>query len=400
MKASTPKSTKASATKAVIAKAASRNTAKKNAVTKKALGASNGSQVANLNRQGEQRRISGDYTGAIEAFDAVLAQAPDNTWTLAHRGAAKSAMGLLQQRKGEPNAPTGAIEDLERALELKGGQYAWARAQLGEAYRCVARDNFPLLMKRERYDELLALTEKAELSFTHVLSDESHQDDAWALAHRGAARALIYVVQLHKAQQQGSRRASSGEGYDVLAEQDFQQAISLNPGYSWALASYGFLLTLKKQFSAARGLADRAAATDTFHRLHIARTMAQLSYYEEQYDRAITEASEAVRANPEDFLARYILAASMVQRDDTPLAHAFLETSRRQLLEVRSLVNYLLASVDRHAGLLQGGSGPLEDARKHPALESIGLFEVDPVWADTRTETPRLLAGTKKKTRR
>jgi hypothetical protein len=90
----------------------------------------------------------------------------------------------------------------------------------------------------------------------------------------------------------------------------------------------------------------------------------------------------------------------MVQRDDTPLADAFLETSRRQLLEVRSLVNYLLASIDKHAGKHQVGSGPLEDARKHPALESIGLFEVDPVWADTRTDTPRLLAGTKKKTRR
>lgn len=402
MKASTPKSTKASAAKAVIAKAASRNVAKKNTVTKKAVGApTGGSHIANLNRQGEQRRISGDHTGAIEAFDEVLAQAPDNTWTLAHRGAAKSAMGLFQQRKGEANAPTGAIEDLERALELKDGQYAWARAQLGEAYRCVARDSFPFLMKKERYDELLALTEKAELAFTHVLADDSHQDDAWALAHRGAARALIYVVQLHKAQQQGSRRASAGAGYDVLAEQDFQQAISLNPGYSWALASYGFLLTLKKQFGAARVLADRAAATDTFHRLHIARTMAQLFYYEEQWDQAITQGSEAVRANPEDFLARYILAASMVQRDDSPLAHAFLETSRRQLLEVRSLVNYLLASIDQHAGLDQGGgSGPLEDARKHPALESIGLFEVDPVWADTRTHTPRLLAGTKKKTRR
>lgn len=335
----------------------------------------NKAQLANLNRLGEQLRMSGEFTGAIKQFDEVLKEEPGNAWTLAHRGAAKLSMGQLTTPLRSKNGP-GAIEDLEAALKLRAN-YPWAQSRLGEAYRSLARNQFPEFMKEGRYTELLALTHKAEGYFTQVLTLDDQEDNTWALAHRGATRALTFVVMVHQGAPPSRSRKQS---YDVLAEEDLKQAIALNPSYAWALATYGFLLTLKKRYAQAGEVANRAAAADTQQRLHIARTMCQLSYYDGQLDEAVNRGWEAMRANPEDFVARYFLAASMMRQERSAVSRAFMESTRKELLEVRSVVDYLLASTHMHLG------ANVEPAFEHPVPETVGLYQLDPVWKGSRAK--------------
>jgi tetratricopeptide (TPR) repeat protein len=76
---------------------------------------------------------------ALADFDRAIAQNPENSWTLAHRGETRRLMGRYDE----------ALADFDRAIALKPA-YAWALAHRGETHRLMGR-----------YDEALADFDRA-----------------------------------------------------------------------------------------------------------------------------------------------------------------------------------------------------------------------------------------------
>src|ERR1700753_1944797 len=80
---------------------------------------------------GEAFRRTGLYSNAIHCFDEAIREAGARPypWALAHRGAAWSALGGLQE----------AIHDLQEAIHVSENRYPWAWGQKGEAHRLMAK---------------------------------------------------------------------------------------------------------------------------------------------------------------------------------------------------------------------------------------------------------------------
>lgn len=80
---------------------------------------------------GHQRRVEGDFEGAIAAYESALALDPNNVEANAGLGAALLARGRAEA----------AIESLQRATELAPDHY-WSHRLLGSAYLSLQR--YPL----------------------------------------------------------------------------------------------------------------------------------------------------------------------------------------------------------------------------------------------------------------
>ncbi len=203
-----------------------------------------------LTRRALDRFSAARYEEALGFFDALLALAPGDAWTLAHRAETRLRLG----------DPISALADFDDALAMRP-DYPWAHAHRGVCLR-----------KSGRYSEALA-------AFNHALALRS--DNAWALVHRANMhmalgqfqRALDDVDRALILNPEALPHPAGERGLILNALRRFQEsaaccrdALARDPADFVAAYSLAVARTRLKGVAAERGhtsaLRDRLAAAD------------------------------------------------------------------------------------------------------------------------------------------
>lgn len=318
--------------------------------------------AANAARQGESLRLSGNYSQAITCFDLAIALKPDYWWALAHRGAARGALGAF----------TGAHEDFTRAQESRSSPYPWLMAQQGEVFRQQAR----ALLATDA-GEGLSCVGKAIAAFTAAC--ETMTKDPWVLAHRGAAHTLRYWVNLHKDSEEAERDYTQGDA-------DFTAACQLNPSYGWAFAFRAFLVGLRGDLDLSQQLIGEAQMKGLDRPLTILRVMMQLAIYRNDprgFESAVGFAWQTLQLDSEDSFARYYVADGL-KALGSPDADAAIRRARLALNDTQALLLAMMGGLDCMEGKTLLAMGKLADLLAHRNIEALAMIERDPAWAPVR----------------
>ncbi|AUX42524.1 uncharacterized protein SOCE26_039570 [Sorangium cellulosum] len=363
--------------------------------------------------QGEVNRIQGNYSEAINCFSAALsdlAEAAQSSsaaaerrerrriWLLAHRGAAYGAMLAIEE----------AHKDLEDAIKARKSPYPWALAQLGEAHRLFALGCMAKLDRKDLWDHL-------SLSIHYFNQGIKHKPgDPWAHAHRGATYANAYWAARRLAELDfdlcmfgeptaGGPEVLGVEVSEVLehavprllqekpetlakrANEDFQRAFELSPGYAWAYGFHAFQLVLEDKFESAMAQLGKAQIFDVNLRMSVQmlRNMAKLWSYQKQYDLSVKAAWLALQKNPADLVAAYFVAVGLKKQNDPTAPLAIRQT--RQLLETAQVgIEYMRLSLDQLEGKLSGDKldSELKSVLERGDIEVKSIFFHDPTWDD------------------
>jgi tetratricopeptide (TPR) repeat protein len=279
---------------------------------------------------GEAFRRSGLYSNAVQCFSEAIAAAGAHPypWALAHRGAARSALGALDE----------AIVDLDQAVHATGNHYAWAWGQKGEAHRLLAKRFLHKPIPPE-------FTRHIDLSIKCF--DEARKQSpasSWAVAHKGATYALLYLAKLPE------HDKKVGE----LGCKAFEEATKMNPTYAWAYVFHAYLLGLMGEFNQkARDCLAAGLLYDSSHRLIVLRGICELYSYDrpteekpelDNGDQAILVGWQALQQDPEDLASRYVVAKELTRTKD-PSAAAATHDARCRLRYARSRINAMLSGL-------------------------------------------------------
>lgn len=322
--------------------------------------------AANVARHGESLRLSGNYSQALTYFDRAIELKPDYWWALAHRGAARGALGAF----------AGAHEDFERALASRGSPYPWLLAQRGEVFRQQAR----ALMSTDP-PQGMSFADQAIAAFT--AAHETMTQDPWVLAHRGATHTLRYWVNLHKNSEEAERDFKQGDA-------DFVAAGQLNPAYGWAFAFRAFLVGLRGDLDLSEKLIGEAQLKGLDRPLTILRVMMQLAIYRNDprgFESAVGFAWQTLQLDNEDSFARYYVANGL-KSTGSPDAAAAIRRARLALHDTQSLLLAMLGGLDCMEGKLELAAGKLADLLAHRNIEALAMIERDPAWEPLRSGDP------------
>lgn len=200
-----------------------------------------------------------DHTDTLADFNRAIAQEPENSWTIAHRGE-------LYRRMARYEA---ALADFDQAIALNAA-YAWAFAQRGETYRLL-----------KRYADALT-----DFNRAIVLKP----DYTWAIAHRGETYRLV------------DRYA------DALA--DFDRALELNPNYAWIFACRCLLYEQTRRYEESLQDLDRTVALDETIFSAWRSDRGLLLSFCGRYAEAIAWCEQCLAETPNDPLLLYALAVT------------------------------------------------------------------------------------------
>lgn len=214
--------------------------------------------------------------------------------------------------------------------------------QLGEALRLYARD---VDFSRER-DGLTATVRTMTASMRcfdraiALMQDQPSKQQAWALAHRGAARTMGYWLKKTIQDEVGGDifGASKGEGAGQnpgvfeLAAQDFKDALKKDSGYGWCKQFKAFLLTIRggeNDFDQARHLLEtsRELGAPVDSSLERSKSILYFNLVKqgegEQRERAkasLEHALKALKGDHENFVAAFYAAAALQELAGTGAA--------------------------------------------------------------------------------
>lgn len=229
------------------------------------------------------------------------------------RLAAMSLQDLLAQyvKKGEPFPVD------ETPFELA--------AQLGEGFRLYARD-VDFSEDSADLSQTVETMQRSVRCFDHAVekcSTDRVEQHAWVLAHRGAARTMGYWLKQTLGTTAGGTVFGAGSITDLFgqAKRDFDAALRLRPNYPWCRRFLAFLHTLEgSDFEKACSQLEQARPNGEATDSSLERSMALLflnlagqspETEKERAKQALASATEAMRQNPEEFMASYCAAASM-----------------------------------------------------------------------------------------
>lgn len=284
---------------------------------------------------------------------------------LARRGNLKAKLGLAQSAvldllraqaqlanldQDESATSLGSLQErFKETIASRSPMPFTLNAQLGEAFRIEARDVF--LSSAEGGRDFHTGTMRSVDCFTRALNDleaqESSRDAtvpdlsfgkaseyrAWILAHRGAALTTkIWILLVG---------GKSDPALYKSAEQDLHRALDMHPTYAWCRRVLAVLLTLRDQGSDhddASKLLLGSGAVDPSQQSALQRSLSLLSYIsangkgnprsldqrEAAARRAVDDATLALKNDPDDFMSKYVSAASLdwLQENATPSADA------------------------------------------------------------------------------
>jgi hypothetical protein len=320
-------------------------------------------------QKGEVLRQQGYFSLAIEQFDKAIEGAPDDPWARSHRGAAKASLGDFD----------GALEDFNYVLARRDDLY-WVHAQKGEALRLYLRDvaasgvaapGFSLAGFRARLGECVEALGKAI---------ELMPGSAWVHAHRGAAYTLgCYVEDRPGGDEEALNR------YAERGERDFRRAVELNPSYSWAFAYHAYLSALQRRDSAeVQPLLLRALQFDRGRQLDTLQGLAELALLDRKYGEAVKRGWEMLQEDAGADTARYLIAVGL-KKSGQPGADAAIEYARARLLNLQSRTMALLGGLAAISGDTAAAEAQLEKLTDHGDMEALGFIARDPAWDALRT---------------
>ena len=183
-------------------------------------------------------------------------------------------------------------DNIEKAIDAFNQAVAidpdYARAHAGLAYTYVLRANVNYNSMRSKEARTMAQV---------AAKDAIRSDDNLCESHAALA------VTLHK--------------YDwnwLLAEQEYQRAIQLNPEYAQSYYWYSDLLAVNKRFDEAIANSIKARDLDPFSAVAEVN-VARIYYYARQYDKALEPLKNSLNKDPNYTAAKYILGLVYVQQN-------------------------------------------------------------------------------------
>jgi tetratricopeptide (TPR) repeat protein len=198
-------------------------------------------------------------------------------------------------------------------------------AQLGEGLRLYARDIDSSCEAGAAARTILTL-ERSVQCFEYAVqkcSTDRVDQQAWLLAHRGAARTTGYWLKRALGAGVADKIFGALPSPELfkIAKRDFDDALKLKSDYGWCRRFLAFLLTLEgSDFEKAGSQLERARADGSGNDSSLERSRAILflnlagTSAENKHDRAsqsLAAATEAMRLDPEEYVAAYYAAASM-----------------------------------------------------------------------------------------
>ena len=274
-------------------------------------------------QRAETLRLSKAYEQAIEIFNQLQKQYPDNAWINAHLGAIYCQ--LMDYRQAE--------EYLREAIG-KNNRYSWAYAQLGETYRLRA------ITENEGVKNTTPYIDLAIEHFKKALNDETTENSsyAWALAHLGATyrlkltNGIVNVLRIRSGISQQLNQETGLKQNKDEALKYLNRAIELIPTYSWAWGMRSTVYRLAQEYEAS--FWDLAVLTVIAPEIEVLQHSSSpvsflesrwvnlhehafLAFYltkevkdekkKKHYGRAIAYAQQALLVQPGDSIAKLIL---------------------------------------------------------------------------------------------
>jgi tetratricopeptide (TPR) repeat protein len=278
------------------------------------------------------------YQEQLNNFNKMLAQNPNNTWALAHRG---YTFGLMKDYEK-------ALTDFNRAVALQP-DYVWALAHRGEIYCLLAQ-----------YDTALADFDQAVVL---------QPDYAWALAHRG----VVYQV----------------KGHLPAALADFNRAVELKPNYTWAIIQRGNVYMALRQYQNALADVDWIIRLDATLIPYWQGERGLILNAMGRYSETITCCKAALKTNQNDYIARYSLVVAKAHLTDcmAELQEEIHETRTLLQTELQTVTNNALKATILYR---LGGLNAIEKKKKQALIklqaavsldnEPKGIALHDPAW--------------------
>lgn len=276
-------------------------------------------------------RLQGNYTAAIMTFTRALGKRGSRqreAWILAHRGATWAALGNLER----------ACDDFVAALAIRP-EYAWAYAQMGEAFRIFARNQISSIRSAD-----LQICVSHALGCFDCAEELGSESDAWVHAHKGALYGLAYwhaidmpiiydsdaigptdgdlsfLTRMKDSIPSAPMPRDPEEIYKA-GEAAFSTASALNPTYPWALAFHAFLRVLHRDYESAIPLLEKAQLYDVNKRLLMLRGISKLQSYIGRNRDALLSSAQALQLDPFDPVSQYFNTISLVRLVDSAASH-------------------------------------------------------------------------------
>lgn len=327
--------------------------------------------------EGEQKRLRGDYITAVQKFKEALAgitQAPEGApllnWCQAHLAAALGALGLVKQEGEETRV---RARPLFQQVLQRNPEYAWAWAQYGEALRVDLRDR--LSADPAAKAEFDALAVEALHALTRAI--DLKPGYAWALAHRGALKVLCYWyyttqnLPLHDLPEEFLTDTSSSRPVDThLAasiQKDLEEALELEPGYSWARLFTAVYQNLFDQQEASTGTLTGLLSAGTSKNLPILTSLALSHAYGGNLEQAGRFADQLLAVDPESPTGFYVRAKALEGKTEDVERAAF-ESFRTRLEVAKDRIEAMLED-------LQDGPPTLDElrTRRGASLDNLSI---------------------------
>lgn len=247
-------------------------------------------------------------------------------------------------------AGTLSVEDLRRKLDKlldnpQPGTPFELAAQIGEGLRLYARDVDFSADSQKTEPSVLTLGQSLRW-FDYAIdkcSTDRPDQHAWILAHRGAAYTTCFWFRdaLGEAIKAAAFSGLGSRELFIRAKRDFDAALRLQPGYAWCRRFLAFLLTLEGvDYEKAVSHLERARTDGAVNDASLERSRAILflnmttkASARERRQRAcqsLDSATEAMRLDPEEFVAGYFAAASLTILTDSEETRSGIGFQRRQ----------------------------------------------------------------------
>ncbi|MEG4572247.1 hypothetical protein QUA56_05905 [Microcoleus sp. N3A4] len=261
---------------------------------------------------------------ACENFDRAVALAPSNSpnfiWAIAHRGLTLRQLGNLDE----------AINDFQVVVKKTEG-YPWVYAQLGETYR--------FQMARSKPDQVDEPKDNAIKNFQKAI-ELNGGEYAWAHAHLGVTYCQLALL---------NKNPQKAAEYWKLAQKSLETAIAqTKERYAWAYA-YAYIVEFSgfKNFETARQYMDRARLLDPRVIPQNNFQMGLLYQHNGEYEEAIAKYTQGLQQEAEKRFVLYGIAVATVRQKGLNEAARIKISIARQELErsTDSFALYMLAAL-------------------------------------------------------
>ena len=243
-------------------------------------------------RAGAYERETADPFGVEDELSRLIAEA------IAEK------LGVRPSPAGRPHTPSPAVNRL-----YLQGRYLWNRRTPASA-----RESIRFFEQAVAKDPRFALAHAALADSWAVLAmnGQAPAPDAAARAKAAASAALRIDASLGEARAAAAWLRFFHDWDFAPAQQEFERALKLRPGYATARQWFGLALLARGEFGRAIRQFESALDLDPLS-LIVLTDIAVAHYYQRRYDLAVQRAQDALRLDAQFHYAQLIPGAALLQ---------------------------------------------------------------------------------------